>query len=127
MNYDVITPDNFDRVIDEVTGSTRHATRDRPYDGQPHTDQGERGKTPVSGLTIRDVCDCIVMGMLESSPNEAVRDTVLNGTWMYKDVYAIGDIDPIAAVQNAACNIEKMMGIFPNVPMISNRFEEEST
>jgi hypothetical protein len=33
-----MTPEDFDRIIDEATGVTRHATRDRPYDGQPQTD-----------------------------------------------------------------------------------------
>jgi len=62
------------------------------------------------------------MGLLECSPNEAVRDTVVNGTWMYKDLYVIGnDIDPVAVIQAAACYIERMMGIFPNVPEISER------
>ena len=31
--------------------------RDRPYNGQPHTDCGERGKTLVEGLTMRDISD----------------------------------------------------------------------
>lgn len=46
-----MTPEDFDRIIDEATGVTCHATRDRPYDGQPQTDEGERGRTLVEGLT----------------------------------------------------------------------------
>jgi len=34
--------------------------RNRKYTGQPHTDYGERGKTQVEGLTMRDVCDCFL-------------------------------------------------------------------
>jgi len=34
--------------------------RDRAYNGQLHTDCGERGKTLVEGLTMRDVSDCFV-------------------------------------------------------------------
>src|SRR3954463_8298631 len=42
--------------------------RDRPYNGQPWTDQGERGKTEVKGITMRDVADCLVRAMLLSAP-----------------------------------------------------------
>ena len=31
--------------------------RDRPYDGQIHTDEGERGRQEVSGVTMRDLVD----------------------------------------------------------------------
>jgi hypothetical protein len=44
--------------------------RDRPYDGQPWTDDGERGKAEVKGLTIRDVTDCYVKAVLLSSAND---------------------------------------------------------
>lgn len=91
---------------------------DRPFDGQPHTDQGERGKTLVEGLRMRDVADCIVRGWLLSTwPGDAYR-LVEAGKATYNDVYRpeCSKVDPIAVVQNAMCEIEKMMGIFPNVP-----------
>lgn len=113
--------DNIDRVIDDTYHLKVHARRDRPYDGQPHTDFGERGETEVTGLTMRDISDCIAMGMLESSLSSALYDTVLHGTWVYNDLYAIdlARIDPVAVIQNAMCNVEKMMGIFPNIPAIA--------
>ncbi len=43
------------------------------------------------------------------------------GTWRYNDVYKIdfNNVDPIAIAQNMTCEIEKMMGIFPNIPKLS--------
>lgn len=74
------------------------AHRERPYLGQPHTGWGERGRTKVEGLTMRDIGDCIARGFAE-----AVRE---NDKWTFNET---------CVVQNAMCNIEKMMGIFPNV------------
>ena len=87
--------------------------RDRPYNGQPHTDYGKRGKTLVEGLTMRDVSDCIVKGFLDAGgiqTDNPIRD----------DIYKIDGekIDPGAVIQNALCHIEKMMGIYPNVPKL---------
>lgn len=90
---------------------------DRPYDGQPHTDQGERGKTLVEGLTMRDICDCYVLGFLMATDRMGLAES---GTATYNDVYEAQegdpDFDPIAAMQNMMCEIEKRMGIYPNVP-----------
>jgi hypothetical protein len=94
----------------------------RPYDGQPHTDQGERGKTFVNGLTFRDVCDCFVIGWLQASGRSSLAES---GAASYNDVYEPGvkmdgspddDIDPLAVMQNMACEMERRMGIFPNLP-----------
>lgn len=100
-------------AMSDGQGSTAYSIdRDRAYDGQEHTDSGKRGKTKVEGLTMRDVADCIVKSFLACGNIERERP-------IYDDVYSIEDlneIDPIAVVQNTMCNIEKMMGIFPNVP-----------
>jgi hypothetical protein len=96
----------------EIQGSSAYSLeRDRPYDGQPHTDQGERGKQLVAGLTMRDVADCMVLGFLDAAGIERERP-------IRDDIYTIDlpDIDPGAVIQNALCHIEKMMGIYPNVP-----------
>ena len=85
--------------------------RNRPYNGQSHTDLGERGKTLVEGLTMRDVADCIVLGFLDASGG--VPENV-DWNSVYKQP-GINDISPIAVVQNATCHIEKMMGIYPNI------------
>jgi hypothetical protein len=52
----------------------------------------------VIGLTMRDVADCIRRGQLLACTS---------GTG--------DDFSPLAAIQNAMCEIERMMGIFPNV------------
>jgi hypothetical protein len=109
-------------LMDDVTKSNRYAKRVRPYDGQSHTDEGERGKTLVEGLTLRDVCDCMAMGMLDASGIRELQDAAEKGGWMYDDLYKLEDFDPVAAIQNMACRIEMMMGIFPNVP----KFEFEN-
>ena len=97
----------------EVQGSGAYSLdRDRPYDAQPHTDGGERGKQLVAGLTMRDVADCVVRAFLSCAGMDRecpIRD----------DLYSIPDLnelDPGAVIQNVTCNIEKMMGIYPNVP-----------
>jgi hypothetical protein len=100
-------------AFSEVQGSGAYSLdRDRPYDGQSHTDGGERGRQEVRGITMRDVCDCIVLAFLSCAGMERenpIRD----------DLYSIPDLnklDPGAVIQNTTCNIEKMMGIYPNVP-----------
>jgi len=97
----------------EAQGSSAYSLdRNRPYDGQSHTDCGERGKALVEGLTMRDVADCIVQAFLTCADMEReypIRD----------DLYSIPDlneIDPGAIIKNTICNIEKMMNIYPNIP-----------
>lgn len=93
--------------------------RNRPYNGQPHTDQGERGKTLVSGLTMRDVVDCLKRAFALSThhlnPKEyAIADKGGLDFSLYD--LDLSDFDPGAVGQNLTCEIERMMGIFPNVP-----------
>lgn len=123
--------------------------RERPYNGQSWTDEGERGKTEVRGLTMRDIRDCLIKAMLISSPSDEYLNQIDKcwdfsvelkkptqylldrqnepdfictkvelGTWRPQDVYKINwdNIDPLAIAQNLTCEIEKMMGIFPNLP-----------
>ncbi len=99
----------------EIQGSTGFSLdRNRDYDGQPHTDSGTRGKTEVKGLTMRDISDCIVLGLIDSAPGLEIKNPI------HDDIYKIDleKIDPGAAIQNAMCRIEKYMGIFPNVPKL---------
>lgn len=132
--------------------------RERPYNGQPWTDDGARGKTEVRGLTMRDIRDCLMKAFLLSgatkeyleadeflkcwdfsncktdkdkpTPTQYLLDNqdkyvftkVETGNWRHQDVYKLdlSNIDPIAVAQNMSCEIEKMMGIFPNVNAGSN-------
>jgi hypothetical protein len=142
--------EQLDFALWSVGGSSDYRNdRERPYNGQSHTDQGERGKTLVEGLTMRDIQDCLIKAMLESgtsnrylnkdfskcwnwgidppTPTQFLLDRqndpdfistkVEIGTWRPQDVYKLNwdNIDPIAIAQNLTCNIEKMMGIFPNI------------
>lgn len=77
-----------------LLGADRYGgSKDRPYDGQPWTADGTRGRAPVEGVTMRDVADCIARGA--ALAGDSIRDAV---------------------IQSALCEIEKMMGTFPNVP-----------
>ena len=96
----------------------------RPFDGQPQTGQGERGKTLVAGLRFRDVCDCFVIGWLRSAGRSGL---VESGTATYNDIYECeDDIDPLAVMQAMACEMERCMGIFPNVPQLRLPTEGET-
>ena len=127
---------DFELALNSTMSSSDYRNdRERPYNGQPHTYDGERGKTKITGLTMRDLADCVAQGFLASSPNsELQRKTVefdeefknieyaRTNTWRYKDLYEIdfSEIDPIAVIQNTVCFIEHMMGIFPNIKPISD-------
>lgn len=107
--------DNFNNELDfiykEIQGSSGFSlNRKREYDGQSHTVDGIRGKEIVSGLTMRDISDCIVLGLLDAS-----RLNIKNP--IHDDIYKIDlkEFDPGAAIQNAICHIERYMDIFPNL------------
>ena len=108
----------------EIQGSSGLSLdRSRPYDGQAHTDNGERGKQLVEGLTMRDVADCIVRGFLDCGGID--RECPI-----HDDIYSLDldNIDPGAVIQNACCHIERYMGIFPNVPELTEPpTEQENT
>ena len=93
----------------------------RPYNGQPWTDAGERGKTLVEGLTMRDVADCFARALFQSSGPGPLYDASQDGdgcSLSNNDMYKV-DLNQIGAVawqQNLTCEIERMMGIFPNIP-----------
>ncbi len=97
-------------------------SRKRDYDGQPHTDYGERGKRLVEGLTMRDICDCFIRGVFLSASHVAPdlyaeadkgEDAELDKNDLYKISYH--RVDPGAICQNMMCEVERMMGIFPNI------------
>jgi hypothetical protein len=101
----------------------------RPYNGQCHTDFGERGKTIVIGLTMRDIVDCYCKGLLLATMPETdlLEDKTLSrdhSDWEYNDIYKVRmAIDPGAVHQNMMCEVEKMMGIYPNVPKLITQAE----
>lgn len=113
--------DNFEKKLDFALNTTGSSSdyrndRDRPYNGQPHTDFGTRGKQAISGLTMRDMMDCFVKGWLYSIGNLELSERIERNEWRYADVYKYdGTIDPIAVAQNMLVEVEKMMEIFPNI------------
>lgn len=110
-----IGPEDLKGIFEAISPSDYATTmdRDRPYSGQPHTDHGERGRTFVEGLTFRDIRDCFIRGCFLSSGLEP-KDwpiSVYDLPWSRMDI--------IAVAQNMACEMERYMGIFPNVPKLN--------
>lgn len=111
-------------AMSQCQGSSAYSNdRNRPYDGQPHTDSGARGKTELKGLTFRDVGDCFIKGaLLSNGPNQPeLYERAMTDTWLPDDVYKLdwNNIDPIAVWQNMPVEMEKMMDIYPNVPPLT--------
>jgi hypothetical protein len=117
----ILPPRTLTEMFDDCNGSSAHSNdRNRPYDGQPHTDYGLRGKTKIKGITFRDLRDCYIKGCLLSSGEGTLYNRAIEGSWLPEDVYKIDweQIDPIAVAQNMSVEVEKLMGIYPNVPKL---------
>ena len=117
---------NLEQIFDDAFPEANDPSmwRGRPYDGQSHTDQGPRGKTEVKGLTFRDLRDCFVRAACLSSGPGPLYEEALKGekaALCENDIYQLdwSDIDPVAVAQNLSCEIERVMGIFPNVPPLT--------
>lgn len=63
--------------------------------GQPQTFQGTRGQTEIKGVTFAEVYDIVLRKLEYFHPERS---------------------DPDAFCQDMCCEIEKKMGIYPNVP-----------
>lgn len=120
--------EEFD-LRDIISGLTDFTTDpDRPFNGQPHTDQGERGKTEIKGIRYRDLADAVCKAWIDAAghtiEDEQLRDELRqradDGTLNYNDLYELecGDVDPVALIQSVCCRVEKLMGIYPNVPRL---------
>ena len=128
---------NDENFMDELkfmlstTGSSSdyRNDRERPYNGQPHTTEGIRGSAPIIGLTFRDIQDCFVKGFLLccGADQPELYEKVENDNWRVMDIFKIdfSHIDPLAASQNMQCEMEKMMGIYPNCPPYENVIFED--
>lgn len=120
----------IESILDEM-GSDDSMDRNRPYDGQPHTDSGTRGSQQVHGVTMRDLRDCLVRAIFLSTGREQVPhlyDEANKGTKAMicdNDLFLIdyNQLDPVAITQNFTCEVERIMGIYPNVPEL--HFEED--
>lgn len=114
--------DFLENAFRECEGSSAVSmSKDRSYDGQAHTDSGKRGQTLVAGLTMRDIIDCYIRALVLASDyridaNLDLQRKLKEGSLIWDNVYELeGDNDPIAVAQNMTCEIERMMGIFPNI------------
>ena len=97
----------------------RGMLRARPYDGQPHTDHGERGKALSSGRAFEDLRDGFVRAVcLSSGPSKLYEEALKGENALLSEsaVYECEDLDLIAVAQNLSCEMERLMGIYPNVP-----------
>lgn len=117
------------QIEDELGFNEHNMRRDRPYNGRPHTYTGERGKTEIKGITFRDLRDCFIRAILLSTGAETIsgkdmrplyeeackgEDAVLCENDLYG--WDWNQLDPMAVFQNFSCEVERMTGIFPNVP-----------
>lgn len=120
---------HLESAMRETQGSSAVTMdRNRPYDGQPHTDTGIRGKQEIRGITMRDAVDCLIRAMVvctdpDSEVGKDLRRKQGDGSLIWDNIYEadLSQIDPIAVSQNLTCEIEKLMGIFPNVLSLSDR------
>lgn len=129
--------ENIERMWDQIAHDLGqrdcNMRRDRPYTGQPHTDTGARGATEIKGITFRDLRDCFIRAILQSTGGQyydgdeqtkarmkALYDEAEKGenaALCSDDLYGfdLDKLDPIAIVQNLSCEVERVMGIFPNI------------
>lgn len=117
----------LDQIGHELGWHDHNMRRDRPYNGQPHTDTGTRGATEVNGVTFRDLRDCYIRAWFLASGHvnlakykEANKGE--NAVLCEQDLYGwdLNKVDPIAVFQNFSCEVEKLMGIYPNVPKLGS-------
>ena len=122
--------EDFAKIWRQVENDLGHTdvnmNRDRPYYGQLHTSTGERGATEIKGITFRDLRDCFISAICLSASHldEELYDEADKGEdaiLCENDLYKINldKLDPMAICQNLGCEVERLMGIFPNIPSIS--------
>jgi len=124
----------FDQIGHDLGWHDHNMRRDRPYNGQPHTDTGTRGATEIKGITFRDLRDCFVRAVLLSTGAETIDGVDMcpryeeackgeAATLCEEDLYGwnLNKLDPIAIAQNLSCEVEKIMGIYPNVPKLRDK------
>lgn len=116
--YGKFSPTERAETIEEYFNAVDRETlgRHRPYHGQSHTFTGERGKQLVFGEnTMRDIYDVILLAIANAAQCDIPSYKLTMGDIGELD---LANIDPVAVAQNVCCHIEKLMGIYPNVPPI---------
>lgn len=100
----------------------RGMRRNRPYEGQ----QPKRAKEEIKGITMRDLTDalvracCLSAGGGLSEKGDQLYEQACRGEEALLcqiDLYDLpwDEIDIIAVAQNLGCEVERLMGIYPNV------------
>jgi len=123
----------FKDITDVLGFNDKNMLRNRPYNGQPHTDIGIRGATEIKNITFRDLRDCFIRAVCLSAKhqNQKLYEEALKGEYAQisgNDLYQydFSDIDIMTISHNLACEVEKLMGIFPNIENICINYEEDS-
>lgn len=118
----------WEQAANELGFNDMNMDRDRPYIGQMHTSLGERGKTEIKGITFRDLRDCFIRAICLSAGhlNKELSDEADKGedaALCENDLYKLdlNELDPMAVCQNLCCEVERIMGIFPNVPPLEEQ------
>lgn len=118
-------------IEDELGFNDHDMRRDRPYNGQAHTVTGIRGSAEIKGITFRDLRDCFIRSVMlstggdfgmEARYQEALKGE--NAVLCENDLYGfdLDRLDPLAISQNLSCEVERIMGIFPNIPELKDGF-----
>ncbi len=122
----------WEQVENDLGANDMNMDRDRPYIGQEHTMMGKRGETEIKGITFRDIRDCFIRAACLSAGEQFPElyeeaDKGENAALCENDVYKLNwdELSPMAICQNLACEIERIMGIFPNVPSLKGNPEED--
>lgn len=98
------------------------------HEAQPHTILGIRGQQEIKLKDIQ-ICECFMRGFLlgatdyghlgspteQALPVERLGYHQLYDLLYSKNVNWIKDFDPVAVVQCGSCQMEKVLGIYPNV------------
>jgi hypothetical protein len=115
----------WEKAENDLGFNDMNMDRDRPYTGQIHTGTGERGKTEIKGITFRDLRDCFIRAVCLSAGHlnkelYAEADKGENAALCENDLYKLdlNKLDPMAVYQNLSCEVERIMGIYPNVPFL---------
>lgn len=127
---------DFIRAIENALDNLGHNcddhSRSRPYGGQPHTVNGIRGATEIKGVTFRDLRDAYIRAVFQSAHHLAphLYEQAQKGEQAMiseNDLYSLdwNDLDPMAIMQNLSCEIEGLMGIFPNIPKLQAQENDE--
>ncbi len=119
--------EDFQKIWNQFENDLGHndmnMQRNRPYCGQLHTSEGIRGATEIKGITFRDLRDCFIRAIYLSASHldKELHDEANKGedaALCENDLYKLdlNKLDPMAISQNLNCEVERLMGIFPNVP-----------